>query len=222
MLVAAAACAPQASVELISTLAVEPPACLPAGPREDPFLLDIGADAEAANGLTVALLAILTIDNATEAFLFVAEEARTFFSLAEGTLQLFETPRSAATARSTTMSGSVSSAGPSRPFFVTIVTSEDAVAFQKEAALAGTLTSVASRVRFDAHVQVRGVAVGVGGDDNVVEEVLSTGLNAVSQTFVVPFDVCIGCLTPTCAAGTTPDRQGCFRGVDIPAVCEPD
>ena len=167
----------------------------------------------------VALVGELTVVNTEEAFLFIADQARTFFTLPDGALVGEETPRSPESARIAALGGSTANQtrAPVGPLFVELVTSTDAVALREEPEVAARLTTVDERVRVEAHVQVRGFATGQEFNDGEPRPLV---LTAISQQFAVPIDLCIGCLVPTCEDNERLTGGGCFSGLDLASACE--
>lgn len=228
----AAGCEPAAVLEIRSTLELEPPECGIGEARgSTPFLLDIGADADAAHGFQIVTQAALTVTHAELPYVFVGHQARTFFTFTEG--GLIATPTSAGP-RISGIGGSAEA--PSIPLapivdgttvsltsvVVDAVTREEAIVLQTEPGVVAALRSASDRLPLVAHIQFAGVAVGVieqpdGNNDTDV----STILEVRSQLFEVPIDLCMGCLVPNCPAGEPLAGITCQVGLDHPLECGP-
>lgn len=230
----AAGCEPAAILEIRATLELEPPECLVGEARgTTPFLLDIGADADTAHGFHVVLQAALEVTNAELPYVFIGDQARTFFTLPQG--ELLATPTSAESSRISSIGGSAhdpriplapivdGTTTSLKPVVVDAVTREEAIVLQTERDVVAALRSASDRVPLVAHIQFAGIAMGViaqpdGNDDTDI----STLLEVRSQVFDVPIHLCRGCLVPNCPAGERPTGLACQVGLDVPLSCGPE
>ena len=93
--------------------------------------------------------------------------------------------------------------------FATGISKEDAAALAAEPFISEALVNAGSRVRVIANIRLEGTTTG----------------NAIVRTPPFPFGInlCRGCLVDpdlNCPAGQVQTQLGCFRGQDLPTVCQ--
>lgn len=209
------ACAPvvTGSVDIVNALQISLPSCIPSPdvPLEEAPLFDIGGSTATANVLSAAFDVVTELqrDGEVIARALSITEARSYVTIdGSGDALTDATPHSDDSARAVGPLGAiVNEVGAPAFVFASVVPMEDAAALQQEPAI---VEALASTGRARVELNVRMVASG-------------EAQTVVSDVFVMPIDLCRGCLVPECAPGESivpaTEDGACMRGVDVPFVC---